>query len=120
MQFKRFHNVRKGIVTAVSVGEGWAKFLEDQKLGPGAFLTFEVVDSRRLVAALHHRSAPADFAIPLLPDVDTQLARDRLYRESADAPVTHPRQSPEVPRSAPTLPKRSASHTLSRRTPAAL
>ena len=89
--------MRKGIVSAVSVGDGWAKFIADQNLGPGAFLTFEVVDSRRFVAALHHRNAPEDFAQPHLPDVDTQLARDRLYRESSDAPINHPRQSPQLP-----------------------
>ena len=103
MQFRRLHDLRKGIVSTVSVGDGWGRFIADNNLGPGAFLTFEVVDSRCLVAALHHRSAPEDFAQPHLPDVDTQLARDRLHRESSDAPVNHPRQSPQLPEIRPDI-----------------
>ena len=56
LKFRLLPDVRTGI-SAVSVGGGWAKFLEDQNLGVGAFMTFEVVDERRLVVALHHRSA---------------------------------------------------------------
>ena len=97
IKFRRLHDVRKGTVTAVSVGDGWARFIADQKLGPGAFLTFEIVDSRRLVAALHHRSAPEDSTQPQLPAADTGLARDCLYREPFDAGDNHQRQSPQLP-----------------------
>lgn len=70
LQFQRLLDVSDGI-SAVSVGDGWAKFLESQNLGIGAFLTFEVVDDRRLVVAHHHRSADEDFQLPHLADVDT-------------------------------------------------
>ena len=45
----------------MSVGSGWAKFVADQRLVPGALLTFEVVDSRCLVVALHGCSATVDY-----------------------------------------------------------
>lgn len=50
----------EGGVSAVAVGGGWAKFLVDQRLPTGALLTFEPVDSRCLVVALHERSAAED------------------------------------------------------------
>ena len=40
-------------VSAVSVGGGWAQFVNDHELGEGAFLTFEMVDERTLVVAVH-------------------------------------------------------------------
>lgn len=49
-----------GGVSAVAVGGGWAQFVADNCLGAGALLTFEVVDSRCLVVALHERSAVED------------------------------------------------------------
>lgn len=97
LQFRWLHDVRKGSVTAVSVGDGWTKFIADQNLGPGAFLTFEVADSRRLVAALHHRSAPEDLSQPHTPDLDTGLARDCSYRDHPNVGHIHPRQSVELP-----------------------
>ena len=97
IQFRRLHNVRKGIVSAVSVGDGWPKFIADHNLATGAFLTFEVVDSRRLVAALHHRSARDDFAQPQLPDVCTGLSRDTFPLNPSDAGDNHPRQSLRLP-----------------------
>lgn len=60
LQFRRLPDFNTGI-SAMSVGGGWAKFISDQHLGVGAFLTFEVVDERRLVVALHERSALEDF-----------------------------------------------------------
>ena len=93
IKFRRLHNVRKGIVSAVSVGEGWAEFIADHNLGPDAFLTFEIVDSRRLVAAFHHRSALEDFAQPQLPSVCARLARDTFPLNPSDAGDNHPRQS---------------------------
>ena len=56
LHFRRYASWNKG-VSAVSVGGGWAKFCEDHSLGEGAFLTFEVVDARSLVVALHARGA---------------------------------------------------------------
>ena len=97
LQFRRLHNVRKGIVSTVSVGDGWPKFVADHNLGPGAFLTFEVVDSRRLVAALHRRSATKDLSHPHLPDAWTGLARDCLDLPSSKTGNNHRRQSPQLP-----------------------
>lgn len=77
LQIRRLPNVRTG-VSAVSVGGGWSKFLEDQKLGDGAFLTFEVVDERRLVVALHNRRRPEELHHPQALLGDTQLVRDLL------------------------------------------
>jgi hypothetical protein len=37
LRFRRFPNMRRG-VSAVSVGEGWARFMSDQGLGLGALL----------------------------------------------------------------------------------
>lgn len=54
LQIHRKSDVHTG-VSAVSVGGGWSKFVMDHHLGNGAFLTFEVVDSRTLVVALHAR-----------------------------------------------------------------
>ena len=56
LQIRRLHPVLPG-VSAVSIGGGWPKFVADHNLGVGAFLTFEVVDTRRLVASIHNRSA---------------------------------------------------------------
>lgn len=56
LQFRRYASFHTG-VSAVSVGGGWAKFVEDHNLGEGAFLTFEMVDDRSLVVALHVRGA---------------------------------------------------------------
>lgn len=54
------YSVREGGSSAVSVGGGWEKFVADQHLQPGAFMTFEVVDERRLVVTVHARSAASD------------------------------------------------------------
>ena len=56
LKLHRKSDVHTG-VSAVSVGGGWSKFVADHHLGDGAFLTFEVVDSRTLVVALHACSA---------------------------------------------------------------
>ena len=96
LQFRRLHDLRKGIVKAVSVGDGWAQFIADQNLGPGAFLTFEIVDSRRLVVALHHRSAPEDFGQPHLADMDTKLVRDRDISDAGDNGRRHSLQVYQV------------------------
>ena len=56
LQLRRYSDKHSG-VSAVSVGGGWAKFVADHHLGEGAFLTFEVVDERSLVVALHARGA---------------------------------------------------------------
>lgn len=49
-----------GGVSAVSMGGGWAKFVDDHRIGAGALLTFEPVDSWCLVVAIHAHSAPED------------------------------------------------------------
>ena len=43
-------------VSAVSICAGWPNFVHDQQLGYGAFLTFEIVDERRLVVSIHRRA----------------------------------------------------------------
>ena len=62
LRFNLFPDMSPG-VPAVSVCAGWPKFVRDQDLGYGAFLTFEIVDTRRLVVSIHRRSslAHADF-----------------------------------------------------------
>ena len=84
LQIRRLHNMRAG-VAAVSVGGGWAKFIEDQKLGVGAFLTFEVVDKRRLVVALHNRRSADEPHQPQALHADTLLVRDLLECDPPDA-----------------------------------
>lgn len=71
LQVRRLPDVRGGI-SAVSVGAGWANFLADQNVGFGALMTFEVVDERRLVVALHHRRSPEDTE---KTDIETGLVR---------------------------------------------
>ena len=96
LQIRRLHGVCAG-VAAVSVGNGWAKFVEDQKLGVGAFLTFEVVDERRLVVALHNRRSPKELRQPEAIHGDNALLRDLLDRDLHEAGD----------------PRRTPSHTLS-------
>ena len=48
----------------MSVCAGCPKFIHDQDLGYGAFLTFEIVDERRLVVGIHRRSALAHAVSP--------------------------------------------------------
>lgn len=63
LQFRRYSDVHTG-VSAVFGGGGWAKFVADHHLGDGAFLTFEVVDERSLVVALHTRGALGSYQSP--------------------------------------------------------
>ena len=92
LQFRRLLDVSGGI-SAVSVGDGWARFLENQNLGVGAFLTFEVVDDRCLVVAHHHRKVDEDIPLAQLTDVDTGAERERREREPPVAENSPPRQS---------------------------
>jgi hypothetical protein len=75
LQLQRLPGMPRGI-SAVSVGGGWAQFCADHHLGEGAFMTFEVVDERRLVVALHCRSAYEDICPFQKPGVDRALVRD--------------------------------------------
>ena len=77
----------RGGISAVSVGGGWAKFLHDQQLGFGAFMTFEVVDERRLVVALHQHRAP-EFAQQT--DTVAGLVRDCCNSDLSEVLNTHP------------------------------
>lgn len=88
MQMRHLPDVSEGY-SAVSVGAGWAKYLSDHNLGVGAFLTFEVVDARRLVVASHIRFAPEDSEEPQQPDVDSGAVRDYRPCEPAEAQDTH-------------------------------
>ena len=56
LRLRRLPDMRRG-VSAVSTGEGWARFMSDHGFGLGALLTFEVVDERRLAVGIHRRSA---------------------------------------------------------------
>ena len=77
----------------MSIGGGWAKFLQDQNLGEGALLTFEVVDERRLVVAIHNRS-PYDLHEPQQLHGDTNEILDLLEREAPEAGDSQPTRSP--------------------------
>lgn len=83
--------------SAVSVGGGWAKFVADQSLGLGAFLTFENVDERRLVVTHHHRSAVGDCQPHQIPDVDSASVRDWHSREPPEADHSFASQSMVLP-----------------------
>lgn len=81
-------------VSAVSVGAGWPKFVSDQALGHGAFLTIEIVDDRRLVVSIHRRSAV---------DFDQSPA---VVRDYCEAPLT--------PNNVPCLSSRQCLHDTHR------
>ena len=77
LQFRRVNNGVMPGIFAVSVDAGWERFVVDQNLGLGAFLTFEVVDDRRLVVAVHLRCAASEFQhSPQLKVGDTGVLRD--------------------------------------------
>lgn len=88
LQLRHLPDVSSGF-SAVSVGGGWAKFLTNQNLGVGSFLTFEVVDERRLVAAHHIRCAAIDCEGPQQHDVDSSAVRDPRPREPPEAEHSH-------------------------------
>ena len=96
LQIRRLHPVLPG-VSAVSICGGWAKFLTDNHLGIGAFLTFEVVDTRRLVVAIHNRSAPGDLAQPHVIHGDTCNAGDIVEPPPTKAGDSQHTQSPLLP-----------------------
>lgn len=58
LRFMAFPDMPAG-ESAVCVCAGWPKFVRDQDLGYGAFLTFEIVDDRRLVVSIHRHSVLA-------------------------------------------------------------
>lgn len=60
LKLRRSTDIHGGVM-AVSVGGGWAKFCSDQHLGTGGFMTFEIVDERRLVVAIHAHNALEDY-----------------------------------------------------------
>lgn len=98
LTFRRFPDMRRG-VSAVSVGEGWARFMSDQALGLGALLTFEVVDGRRLVVGIHRRSA---------------LTEPHQFQQYADANLEpgDSRVQPEFTNSAQHVPPRVGLHEV--------
>ena len=73
----------------MSVGGGWAKFVIDNKLSMGAFLTFEVVDERRLVVAHHTRCTAEDGEGPHQPDINSATVREWRYIEPPEAEHPH-------------------------------
>ena len=76
--------------SAVSVGGGWAKFIAEQDLGIGAFLTLEFVDERRLVVTHHHHSCAAERQEQQQPEVDSAAARDCRSRAPPKLNPIHP------------------------------
>lgn len=84
LQFHRLPDVSNG-VSAVSLGDGWSQFIEEQDLDVGAFLTFEVVDSRRLVVTHHRRHAVNDIAPRHLHDVSVGVWRNCSERAPPEA-----------------------------------
>ena len=105
LQLRHLPDVSTGF-SAVSVGGGWAKFITDHNLGVGSFLTFEVVDDRRLVAAQHIRCGAESCEGPQQHEVDSGAVRDSRGSHPSEAENSHRPRSivhPEV-RSA-TLPQ---------------
>lgn len=88
VQLRHLPDVSSGY-SAVSVGGGWAKFLSDNNLSIGAFLTFEVVDERRLVVAHHLRCAAEGCEDSQQTDVESGTVRDWRPREPPSAEHTH-------------------------------
>ena len=81
-------------VSVVSVGGGWAQFVSDHELSEGAFLTFEMVDERTLVVAVHAIGAPCS---------DESHEQERIPEETywhlCSANWPPPRDSCEAPQS---------------------
>ena len=84
LQFRRLNSGVMPGISAVSVGAGWERFITDQNIGVGAFLTFEVVDDRRLVVAVHHRAAATTCQHLPQPDFDTGGVRGRQEYPEVD------------------------------------
>ena len=72
LQFRRYASFHKG-VSAVSVGGGWVKFVEDHNLGEGAFVNHHTRQSIR--------------------GVPTELARDHLPQFQKTLRKTHMRKN---------------------------
>ena len=89
LRIRRLPDAQRGI-SAVSIGGGWARFIADQHLGVGAFLTFEVVDSRRLVVALHRCSTAPDYSPLHQHRFDAALVRDCLQSEHTKVDRVNP------------------------------
>ena len=89
LRLRRFPDMQRG-VSAVSTGEGWARFMSDHQLGLGALLTFEVVDERRLVVGIHRRSAltePQSFQ--QLPEGSHIACGSRVQAENSNSIPDH-------------------------------
>lgn len=89
VRFRRLPDMQRGI-SATSVGGGWARFVEEQNLGHGAFLTFEVVDDRRLVVALHTRNSAEDCPPARGGEFGHTLLRDSREHEHSSADNSQP------------------------------
>jgi hypothetical protein len=63
LRLRRSADARMGIAV-VLVGRGWAQFVSEHSLGDGAFLTFEMVDERTLVVAVHSVGTPCSYDHP--------------------------------------------------------
>ena len=96
LRFQRLPDMHSGIA-ATSVGGGWSRFVADQNLSIGAFLTFEVVDDRRLVVSLHRRSGAEDDGPAQKSAFPNNLVRDRSDREAPEAGHCATEQSSAVP-----------------------
>lgn len=91
LQIRRLPHVRRPGVSAVSIGTGWANFIAEHNLHVGAFLTFEVVDSRRLVVAIHSRNVSGHLHQPQQLHGDTFDEGDLLEQDppqAGDSPDT--------------------------------
>ena len=96
LQIRRLHHVRPPGVSAVSIGGDWENFIAGQNLDVGAFLTFEVVDSRRLVVGIHSRSAPVLLNVPQWLHGDTEDEGDLLEEDPPEAGDIRTTQSPAL------------------------
>lgn len=66
----------------MSVGAGWQKFIRDQDIGYGVFLTFEVVDELRLVVGIHRGTSLAQADSPQEDVAPNYIVND--YGESPE------------------------------------
>lgn len=96
LRFQRLPDMHSGIA-ATSVGGGWSRFVADQNLSIGAFLTFEVVDDTRLVVSVHRRSGAEDDGPAQKSAFPNNLVRDRSDREAPEAGHCATEQSSAVP-----------------------
>lgn len=84
-------------ISATTVGGGWARFVTDHNLNIGAFLTFELVDERRLIVSIHRRSGAEDYAPAQTRHVSMPAVLDRRDREPPEVDNSRSEHSAVLP-----------------------